>query len=188
MEIQTSSFGAMGAKLDGLLASHRMLLVHPIAVETYLQRPGRKPRKSPRRGSIFSLFEELVSIPTLLDHPNLMLEVVLVSVVRVQEPTRRGYRTVDSQLRAVLDTRRFDDVADLAALLPAALPPRFTTADLAAAAGISRDLAQRMAFCFRALEVITEVGRTRAGIHYAIEIGSRRESSSAAVRWPRPAR
>ena len=57
---------------------HRMLVVHPIAVETYLERPGAKPRKSPKRGSIYSVFEELVSMPTLLDHPNLSLEVVLV--------------------------------------------------------------------------------------------------------------
>jgi len=172
IEIQTSSFGAMGNKLDRLLAAHRMLLVHPIAVQTYLERPRQSTRKSPRRGSIYALFDELVSIPTLLDHPNLMLEVVLVSVTEVQRAGRarrgrRRYHTVDRKLREVLDVHRFDDVGDLAALLPVDLPTRFTTADLAAAAGISRDLAQRMAFCLRALEIIIESDRTRAGIRYS---------------------
>ena len=173
VEIQTASFGALGAKLDRLLGEHRMLLVHPIAVQTYLQRPGKKPRKSPRRGSIYDLFRELVSIPTLLDHPHLTLDAVLVSTTEHQRADRRarrgrgGYRTVDRELREVLEVRRFRGPADLAALLPADLPPEFTTADLARAAGIARDLAQQMAFCLRALELITERGRTKAGIHYA---------------------
>lgn len=170
IEIQTQSLRALGPKLDRLLDAHRMLLVHPIAVETHLEQPGRAPRRSPKRKSIYALFEELVSLPTLLDHPNLTLEVALVSVARLQEPARRGWRrlrNVDTRLLDVREVRRFEDAEDLAALLPDDLPPRFTTADLATRAGVSRDLAQRMAFCYRALEVITEVGRTRAGAHYA---------------------
>lgn len=173
VEIQTAAFGAMGRKLDRLLDEYRMRLVHPIAVETYLQRPGRKPRKSPRRRSIYHLFDELVSIPTLLDHPNLVLDVVLVSVTEVQRAARRsrrnrgGFRTTDRQLRHVREVRHLAGTGDVAALLPAGLPATFTTADIARVAGVSRDLAQRMAFCFRSLEVIAEVGRTRAGICYA---------------------
>jgi hypothetical protein len=115
-----------------------------------------------------------VSSPTLRDHPNLTLEVVLVSVTKVQhaDPQARrgrgGFRTIDRHLREVLETRRFGGTDQLAELLPAGLPPEFTTADIAARAEVSRDAAQRMAFCFRALDVITEVGRTRAGIHYSL--------------------
>lgn len=174
VEVQTTSFGAMGRKFDRLLDQHRILLVHPIAIETYVQRPGRKARKSPERGSMFELFVELVSIPSLLDHPNLSLEVLLVSVTKVQEPVprsrgnRAGYRTLDRQLREVFEVRRFSSAADLAALLPSGLPPRFTTADIATRAQVPRDVAQRMAFCYRALEVFTEVGRIREGILYSL--------------------
>jgi len=173
IEIQTSSFAAMGRKLDHLLAEHRMLLVHPIAVETYLEKPGVTPRKSPKRGSIHSLFEELVSIPTLLDHPNLSLEAVLVAVTKIQEadPSARrgrgGFRTTDRVLREILDRRRFDGPADLVALIPDDLPPVFTTADLARLAGIGRDVAQRMAYCFRSMGLFVERRRTRAGIEYS---------------------
>jgi hypothetical protein len=172
IEIQTSSFRSMGNKFDRLLAAHRILLVHPIAVETYLLRSGKKARKSPKKGSIFTLFEELVSIPTLLDHPNLVLEIALVSVTKVQQRSakarrgRGGFRTIDRELRSVLETRRFEGTRDLASLLPSTLPAEFTTADIASLAEVSRDVAQRMAFCFRALEVITQVRRTKAGIHY----------------------
>ena len=56
IEIQTRSFRSMAKKLDHVLPDHPLLLVHPIAVDTYLERPGAKPRKSPKRGSIYTLF------------------------------------------------------------------------------------------------------------------------------------
>ena len=173
IEIQTGSFAAMGRKLDHLLGEHRVLLVHPIAVETQLEKPDGSTRRSPKRGSVLDVFDELVSIPTLLDHPHLSLEVVLAAVteVRVPDPTvrrRRGFRTADRRLREILGTRRFDHPTDLLDLLPDGLPARFTSADLAAAVGAPRPLAQRMAYCFRALGLFTEHGRTRAGVQYSL--------------------
>ena len=162
----------MGAKLDRLLPEHPILLVHPIAVETYLQKPGKALRKSPKRGSVHDLFEELVSVPTLIDHPNLTVEVALVSVVKHQSEDpklrrgRGGFRTDDRELRGVLGRERFASTDDLLRLVPDDLPSPFTTADLAAAAGVRRDVAQRMAYVFRALDRFVEQGRTKAGIHY----------------------
>lgn len=172
IEIQTSGFGSMGRKLDRLLSEHRMLLVHPVATVTYLQREGSRARRSPRKGSLWSVLDELVSIPTLLDHPNLTLEVWLVTVDRVQEPDpkarrgRGGWRTVDRQLREVESRHRFESTDDLVALLPSGLPERFTTADIAEAAGIGRDVAQKLAYCLRALERIELLEQKRAGYVY----------------------
>lgn len=173
IEIQTGSFGAMGRKLDHLLAEHRILVVHPIAVETFIEKPGASRRRSPKRRSVHHLFDELVSIPTLLDHPNLILEVVLVSVtdVRADDPTARrgrgGFRTTDRVLREIVDRHRFCDPTDLLDLVPDALPVEFTTVELARDAGISRDLAQKMAYCLRSLGLFHERGRTKAGIEYS---------------------
>lgn len=172
IEIQTGSFGAMGRKLDHLLSEHRMLLVHPIAVESWLARPNAKPRKSPKKGSIYNLFEQLVSIPTLLDHPNLTLDIALVSVTKVQEADpkarrgRGGFRTVDRQLRDILEIHRFESTKDLLELVPQGLPHEFTTADMADAGPFKRDVAQRMAYCFKALEIFELQRRTKAGYHY----------------------
>jgi hypothetical protein len=174
IEIQTGSFGAMGKKLDHLLPSNQILLVYPIAVETYLQKPGVKPRKSPKHGSVYDLFAELVSIPTLVDHPNLSLEVVLVAVTKVQVADakvrrgRGGFRTEDRQLREILGRHRFNDGRDLLELVPDGLPPVFTTADLARRAGIGRGVAQQMAYCLRPLGLFIEQGRTKAGIEYSL--------------------
>ncbi|MFT7475129.1 MAG: hypothetical protein ACI81L_002066 [Verrucomicrobiales bacterium] len=174
IEIQTGSFGAMGKKLDHLLPEHRMLLVYPLAVETYLQRPGAKLRKSPKKSSIYGLFDELVSIPTLLDHPNLTLDVVLVSVTKMQveDPKARrgrgGFRTADRVLREVKDRHRFESARDLLELLPTGLPPVFTTADMAESGLFDRDTARQMAYCFRALGYFEEQGRTKQGYHYSL--------------------
>ncbi len=174
IEIQTSSFGSMGSKLDRLLAEHRILLVHPVAVRTTLDRRDDSRRKSPKRGSIYSLFDELVSIPTLLDHPNLELDVVLADVTKIQEPDPRarrgrgGWRTVDRHLDQVLEVHRFTEVTDLLQLLPADLPSPFTTADIAKRAAVRRDVAQKLAYCFRNACLIDEVRRTRSGVEYRL--------------------
>lgn len=178
VEIQTGSFGAMGKKLDHLLGEHRLLLVHPIAVRTRLERRADDKkvtaRRSPKRGSIYSLFDELVSIPTLLDHPNLSLEVVLFDEIRKQihDPSLRrrrgGYRTVDRQIEEIIDQQRFDSILDLRRLLPSTLPDVFTTADIAEQAGCGRDAAQKLAFCFQAAHLIDRIDRTKAGYRYRI--------------------
>jgi len=174
VEIQTGSFAKLGNKLDRLLPANRLLLVHPIAVKTVLERPGGYSRQSPKRGSIYSLFDELVSIPTLLDHPNLRLDVVLHNQIRkqVHDPQLRrrrgGFRTVDRHLTDIVDIQEFKEVGDLMRLLPSTLPEPFTTKDIATHAGCGRDAAQRLAFCFRAVSLIEEVGRTKAGYQYRI--------------------
>ncbi len=174
IEVQTGSFAAMGKKLDHLLPDHKILLVHPIAVETYLKRPDKNPRKSPKKSSIYGLFDQLVSIPTLLDHPNLTLDIVLVSVTKMQvhDPKARrgrgGYRTTDRVLREVKSTHRFETAEDLLHLLPDDLPPIFTTADMSAAGTFDRDVARQIAYCFRALGFFDETGRTKAGYNYRL--------------------
>ncbi len=168
----------MGRKLDRLLGDHDILLIHPIAVTTYLQRPGARPRRSPRKGSLWSLLDELVSIPTLLDHPNLTLEAWLVTVDRVQEADPRarrgrgGWRTIDRRLREVEARHRFESTDDLMALLPTDLPEHFTTADIAGAAGVDRSTAQKLAYCLRALERIELVDHKRSGHVYRTAPGA----------------
>ena len=174
IEVQTVSFAAMGRKLDHMLPEYRFLIVHPIPVETYLHRPGAKPRRSPKRGDIYYLFDELVSFPTLLDHPHLAIEVVLVAVDKHQRAdprlrrNRGGWRTHDRRLRDIRSQHRFTTIQDLASLIPSALPPVFTTADLASAAGIPRHRAQKMAYCLREVGLFAVVRRSKKGYEYRL--------------------
>lgn len=172
IEIQTGPLAPMGRKLDRLLVSHHVHVVHPVPVVSWLHKPGRSVRRSPQSGSVWDVFTALVGAPTLLDHPNLTVQVVLVEVDvhQVHDPALRrgrgGWRTVDRRLRAVLADAGFRTPDDLAAMLPPDLPDPWTTADLAALAAIPRRTAQQAAYVLRANERIRELGRSRAGVAY----------------------
>ncbi len=172
IEIQTSGFASMGRKLDRLLPDFHVHVVHPVAVSSWIQRREQKTRKSPKHGDVYDVFAELVSVPTMLDHPNLTIEVLLVEVdvIKVPDPAMRrrrgGWRTVDRRLRAIVGSHGFRTTHDLVALLPGDLPGEWTTKDLAGCAGIARRSAQQMAYVLKANELITEVRRDRAGAHY----------------------
>lgn len=172
IEIQTGGFGAMGRKLDRLLGDYHVHVVHPIAVDSWIDRRDHPIRKSPKHQCLHDVFGELVSVPTMLDHPNLTIEVFLVQVdvVKVADPTLRrrrgGWRTVDRRLRTVVDRHGLRTPTDLTALLPDGLPSPWTTKDLALAASIPRRTAQQMAYVLKANALVDEVARDRAGAHY----------------------
>jgi len=171
VEIQTGSIGAMGRKLDHLLEEHRIRIVHPMAATRWLEQPGKPRRRSPAKLGLWNLFDELVSIPTLLDHPNLELQVLLVEETEIRSGTdmvRRGRRgrIVDRQLEAVIDERLFTRAEELLDVIPASLADPFTTAELATAARLRRDLAQRACYVLRHACLISEVDRTKAGARY----------------------
>lgn len=178
IEIQTGSFGALRDKLEQLLAHHPVRVVHPVLAEKWVVRvdaDGRElgRRRSPRRGRLEDAFRELVSLPRLFLRPNFSCELLLVAAeeLRRHEPgrawRRKGWVVQERRLLAVQGRRLLQGPNDLRRLLPAGLPRPFTTADLAAALGIERDLAQKLAYCLREAQVLTATGRTRAGWLYA---------------------
>ena len=98
VEIQTAGFSAIARKLRDLVARHRLRLVHPVAGECRLVKlpaNGRSfptCRRSPKRGGFEQVFEELVSLPDLLGHPNFTLEVVTINIEEVRRPRREVER------------------------------------------------------------------------------------------------
>ncbi len=177
VEIQTGGFSAMGRKLDVLLDSNDVRIVHPIPVDTTIIKVDEhgeilSRRRSPRHGTIIDIFAELVSFPNLLDHPNLTVEVVLTreDQVRTHDPTRawrrKGWVIEERRLVEVVDHVVLATPVDLVALLPDGLAAEFTTADLARALGCQRRLAQQMAYCLRHLDLVGKVGtRDRAYLY-----------------------
>ena len=178
VEIQTANFSSIKRKLAALTANHRVRLVYPVARERWivkLARDGRgrpKRRKSPKRGSIEEVFKELVSFPHLLADPSFSLDVLLVQEEEVRHYDgkrgwrRRGWVTDERRLLQVVESRIFETPADLAALIPTSLPEPFTTAELAAAVGRPRWLAQKMAYCLREMGMVSPVGKRGNAILY----------------------
>jgi hypothetical protein len=177
-EIQTSGFGQLRGKLESLLAEHRVVLVHPIArVRHIVKLPEELDqqatrRRSPKKGSVAQVVDELVSIPRLLNHPNFELEVVMIEEEELRRLTpgrarrRGGWRVVQRRLCQVLEQVRFRSAADLLTLVPGALPESFTTRDLAEAMGEPRWVGQKLAYCLRESGVIAICGKVGNALCY----------------------
>jgi hypothetical protein len=182
VEIQTGGFSPLGPKLDALLDGHRMRIVHPVAARRRIVRIDEhgevlSARRSPLRAGVLDVFDRLVSFPSLLAHPHLTIEILLCEEDHVRAPeatrSRSGRRRRDPgqrRLMEVLERVELRGPADAAALLPEALGAEpFTTRELAKALGCRLLLAQRVAYCLRAMEVLGDAGkRGRAPLHRRI--------------------
>ena len=180
IEIQTSSFSSIREKLGVLVKNHRVLLSYPIARERWIvkidpesgERIGR--RKSPKRGRCIDLFDELVRIPALINHPNLSLEAVLILEEQIRcadgrgSWRRRGVSIRDRELVEVLETRRFDERGDLLALLPVDLPELFTNKLLAQHLTTTVRRAQRATYALKKMGAIRAAGKTGRELFYEI--------------------
>jgi len=171
VEVQTGGFGPLGAKLDALLDAHRFRIVHPVAAERRIVRVDEQGevisiRRSPRRASALEVFDKLVAFPSLLFHPNLTLEVLLLREdhVRAAQPvTTRGRRRKrdpgERRLVDVLDRVEIGSPDDVLRTLPSLPLEPFSTRELASLLGCGRVLAQRTAYCLRMIELIEPAGK-----------------------------
>jgi hypothetical protein len=180
IEIQHGSLGAIRDKVKCLLEEYDVHVVKPIPLRKYLIKRQKKngetisARYSPRRGSIFDLFDDLVHFTNVFPHPRLTLEVAMTiqEEHRIARKPRRwkgkDYRVQDRVLRSVEEQIELNTAADLLKLIPGKLPSPFHTKDLAKAAGIQRWLAQKMAYCLRNTGAIILAGKEKNAILYEI--------------------
>jgi hypothetical protein len=170
IEIQTRHFGAMKRKLKRLLEDHPVLLLHPIAQEKWIVRQTAvgnpiSRRKSPKKGQPLDLFSELMRIPHLLPHPNLVVGAVLIQQEEIWRDDgqgswrRKGWSLHDHKLLDVLGMQTFATPADLLIMLPPDLPQPFTNKQLAKLARIRPNLAQRITYTLARCDVIEQVGK-----------------------------
>jgi len=81
VEIQTSGFASIRSKLRDLVRRHRIRLIHPVALERWIVKQARDDdgdptrRKSPKKGRVEDIFNEMGSFPRLLLDPNFELEI-----------------------------------------------------------------------------------------------------------------
>ncbi len=180
IEIQTTNFSSLKRKLNTLTERHRVRLVFPIAQEKWIVRVasdgvtqiGR--RKSPKKGHLFHLFEELVSIPELTKDKNFCLEILLVQEEEIRcndglgSWRRKGWSIADHRLLKVLNWKVFRKPSDYVGLVPSELPDPFSTSELADSIHQPRRLAQKMAYCLRHMGVFQVVGKNGNSFLYSM--------------------
>lgn len=180
IELQTRNFSQIKSKLSSLVEAHRVRLVYPIAQEKWIVRTSGDGqaqvarRRSPKRGRVEHLFQELVSLPDLINHPNFSLEVLITREEEIWRDDgqgswrRKGWSVGDRRLVEVVSSLRLETAEDFQGLLPEELAQPFTTQDLAKALGLPRRLAQKMAYCLRQMGVLEVEGKQKRAWLYKI--------------------
>ena len=182
IEIQTRSFSSIKRKLEALVKKSTVRLVLPIAREKWIVRVAKNGitqigrRKSPKKGTIFHLFQELVSFPVLIKHQNFSVEVLFTLEEEIRRDDgrgswrRKGWSIADRRLLEVTGSHLFEKPSEFLALIPASLPDPFSTQDLAECTGNPRWLAQKMAYCLRKMGAIEVVGKSGNSVLYSKHI------------------
>lgn len=164
IEIQTRGFSSLKKKLECFLKDYNVTLVYPVAKIKRLvwvdPKTGEtsRPRLSPKTGSPFEIFYELVYIKDLLVSPNLRLKIVLLELDEYRfldgwsGDRKKGSTRKDRVPAAIVGEVDVENAAQLVTLLPKSLPELFTAADLMKAARASKTLA------YRAISVLRDAG------------------------------
>lgn len=169
IEIQTGGFFPLKRKLAKLLENHVVHLYHPIAMRKWIVRVDKEDefiikRKSPRKGNVFDVFDELLSLRSVVLHPNLWLHLMLIEVEEVWRDDGKGswrkkyWSISDRRLVGVNDEVVLHTGEDFLGLLPESLPEPFTNADLMTHAKCRKRLAGKATYALREMGLIEKVG------------------------------
>jgi hypothetical protein len=179
IEIQTRALHKLIPKVRALASSRKVRVVYPVAVELSIVTLGESgeivsgPRKSPKKGDVWSLFDELVRATGLLEIPKASIEVAFIRAeeVRVRDGSgswrRKGVRIAGREVTAFIGSRRFSRPADWAALIPESLGERFVSAEFAAAAGIGPARARRALYCLAVAGAVARAGKRGRSLEWS---------------------
>lgn len=180
VEIQTRNFYSIKQKLANLLERHPVRLVYPIPYEKWilqLTSDGNtliRRRKSPKRGKIIDIYQELIRFPRIVRHQNFTMEALMVRVEVVWRDDgkgswrRKGKSIIDQRLIEVVDSRIFSGLSDYQSTIPKDIPELFTVRDLATVTHQPRRAAGKMAYCLREMGVLEAVGKRDRSIEYRL--------------------
>ncbi|WP_291634514.1 hypothetical protein [Clostridium sp.] len=172
IEIQTRNFSAIGKKLRELIKYNKVMLVHPIAIEKYIVTTEEigtviTRRKSPKKGKLTDLFDELIRIPDLMAEENFILEILMTRVEEIRckdgkgSWRRKGISIVDRKLVEVTQKITFREVKDFLIFLPEELSQNFTNKELAKVLKVNVSKARKITYCFRKMNIIRQVGKLK---------------------------
>ncbi len=171
IEIQTRQFDKLRGKLSAFLPLYPVTIVYPIPREKWIiwidQETGELSgkRKSPLKGSPYTVFPELYKIKSFLKDPHLRFRLVLLDMEEYKLLNGRGknrkirasrYDRIPTELVQELEMERPEDFLQF---VPLELEGQFTSRDFARAAHISQTLAQMTLNILYHMETVARVGK-----------------------------
>ncbi len=177
VEVQSGALGPLRHKLGSLLPEHRIRIVKPVVLNRRVVRRLRpdgqnmSSRRSPKRGALVDVFDDLIGVARVFPHANLEIEVLGVAIDEIRIPRRRwpGYRVFDRCLGTIHESASLVRAADLWTLLPHGLFEQrpFMTHELAKALDRPVSFAQRVAYCLRLTGAARVIGKSGNRLIYS---------------------
>ncbi|RCX21042.1 hypothetical protein DFR58_101251 [Anaerobacterium chartisolvens] len=179
IEVQTGNFASIKDKLKRLAQEHKVRLVYPVAQEKLITRISSEgeiinTRKSPRRGRVTDIFNELIRFPELVNNDNFTIEVLLARVEEIRcddgkgSWRRKGVSIKDKRLIEIFESIVLENKKDFSGLLPKSIEQPFSSRDLAAAGGYPVNTARKITYCLKKMGALRECGKKGNLILYEI--------------------
>jgi len=158
-EIQVKNLYKIKRKVQALAsAGYNTVIVHPLQGILDVELPLRRRRRMRRDQNALRAFLELPYVATTIAMERVALEIPLLHEARTEKQWRRN-RVRNTRLVEVIDLWRVQEPRDLVSLLPADLPPRFTTREIASQCQVRYDLACKIAYVLNRSGAAQKVGR-----------------------------
>lgn len=168
IEIQTANLSALRLKLEKFLPEHKVLIIYPIAIDSYIQvlnedGSTRHRRKSPKHGSFFQVFKELSGLYHLIDNKNLSFKLVYISAEIIKTDAgskkRRAYRPgiINKKLIEMHSTEDYKNMKAICKKVLDLLPEEFTNQDIKKIG--AKDYASYTSWFLSKAELISPAGK-----------------------------
>lgn len=180
IEIQTRQFNKMRNKLSAFLPLYPVTIVYPIPREKWViwidEESGElsKPRKSPAKGTRYTIFPELYKIKMYLKDPNLRLKLVLMDMEEYKllngwsSDKKKGSSRYDRIPTQLVEEIEISCMEDYMQFVPYELEGQFTVREFGKAAHIPAKLAGIVVNILNYIGTIERTGKQGKAYLYEI--------------------
>ena len=179
IEVQTRQLASLKKKIAAFSENYQVEIIHPITENKWIVRKDLagetvSRRKSPKRGRVEDIFKELVRARNLIDSTNVSLTILFIDAEEVWLDDGKGswrrkhWSISERHLVKINHQLNFNSNHDFVNLIPSTIEQPFTNKQLAAQLGIRTNLAGKITYTLRKMEVINFVSKT--GNQYQFEI------------------
>lgn len=168
IEIQTRAFERLNKKLSAFLEYAKTTVVYPVSISNVICRIDENGeitrRKSPIKGSVLTLFDELYKISAHLTNERLRICVMLLKTeeyrkVCSRKQSRKGFMRLERMPTRLVDEIYIDCPTGFAAFFPNNLNEPYTCAEYAAKSGVDQNTARLMLYTFTKANIVSRMGK-----------------------------
>ena len=179
IEVQTGSFAPLKKKVKDICVKKKMRIIHPVAVSKMIEvyeATGKflYRRKSPKKGSMWNIFDVLLHAPELPLEKNLVIELAMIDIteIRVKDGKgswrRKGVSIRDKLLSAWHERLLFKSPKDFFCFLPFKKEDEFTVSCLAEKTGIKPQTARKALYVLAKMKMVKKTGKKRNARVYSV--------------------